>query len=170
LLLFALIFLWTPPHFWALSLFVRSDYAAAGVPMLPVVAGARGRPASRSCSTHCRWWRQAIAPWPLHLAGPLYGIAAAGLSFAFLASRPARPRQQGDRAGRHETRKAALQILDPLSVRHFRRARPGSHAVMSDDEIRRRQRGRAIIMAVLLGLFVVLVYAITIAKMGLYSS
>src|SRR3569623_328254 len=39
-LLFALIFLWTPPHFWALSLFVRSDYAAAGVPMLPVVAGA----------------------------------------------------------------------------------------------------------------------------------
>jgi len=42
--------------------------------------------------------------------------------------------------------------------------------VISDEEIRRRQRGRAIIMAVLLGLFVVLVYAITIAKMGLYSS
>ena len=41
---------------------------------------------------------------------------------------------------------------------------------MSDDEIRRRQRGRAIIMAVLLGLFVILVYAITIAKMGLYSA
>src|SRR5687768_3601223 len=38
-LLFAIIFLWTPPHFWALSLFVRSDYANAGVPMLPVVAG-----------------------------------------------------------------------------------------------------------------------------------
>jgi hypothetical protein len=41
---------------------------------------------------------------------------------------------------------------------------------MSDDEIRRRQRGRAVIMAVLLGLFVVLVYAITIAKMGLALS
>src|SRR5215210_5401335 len=41
LLLFAIIFLWTPPHFWALSLFVRSDYAAAGIPMLPVVAGSR---------------------------------------------------------------------------------------------------------------------------------
>jgi hypothetical protein len=41
---------------------------------------------------------------------------------------------------------------------------------MDQDEIRRRQRSRAIIMAVLLGLFVVLVYAITIAKMGLYSS
>ena len=41
---------------------------------------------------------------------------------------------------------------------------------MTDEEIRRRQRGRAIVMAVLLVLFVVLVYAITIAKMGLYSS
>ena len=40
-LLFAIIFLWTPPHFWALSLFVRSDYANAGIPMLPVVAGSR---------------------------------------------------------------------------------------------------------------------------------
>src|SRR6476620_9108737 len=39
LFLFLIIFLWTPPHFWALSLFVRSDYAAANVPMMPVVAG-----------------------------------------------------------------------------------------------------------------------------------
>ena len=39
LLLFAIIFLWTPPHFWALALYKRQDYAAAGIPMLPVVAG-----------------------------------------------------------------------------------------------------------------------------------
>ena len=39
LLLFALVFYWTPPHFWALSLRIRKDYAAAGVPMLPVVRG-----------------------------------------------------------------------------------------------------------------------------------
>jgi protoheme IX farnesyltransferase len=39
--LFAVIFYWTPPHFWALALLIRSDYARAGVPMLPVVAGAR---------------------------------------------------------------------------------------------------------------------------------
>jgi protoheme IX farnesyltransferase len=38
-LLFGLVFLWTPPHFWALALFVKTDYANAGVPMLPVVAG-----------------------------------------------------------------------------------------------------------------------------------
>ena len=39
LLLFAIIFFWTPPHFWALALFVQSDYAKVGIPMLPVVAG-----------------------------------------------------------------------------------------------------------------------------------
>ena len=40
-LMFMLVFLWTPPHFWALALFVKTDYANAGVPMLPVVAGER---------------------------------------------------------------------------------------------------------------------------------
>ena len=41
LMLFAIIFVWTPPHFWSLSLWAHDDYARAGVPMLPVVAGAR---------------------------------------------------------------------------------------------------------------------------------
>jgi protoheme IX farnesyltransferase len=82
-LLFALIFLWTPPHFWALSLFVRSDYAAAGVPMLPVVAG------PETTRRHILLYTLpmgavAIAPWPLGLAGPIYGVAAALLSLAFL--------------------------------------------------------------------------------------
>jgi protoheme IX farnesyltransferase len=84
ILLFALIFLWTPPHFWALSLFVRSDYAAAGVPMLPVVAGAR---ATRRQILFYSFpmAAAAIAPWPLGLAGPLYGAAAGALSFVFIA-------------------------------------------------------------------------------------
>ena len=41
LLLFAIVFFWTPPHFWALALLIRDDYAEAGVPMLPVVRGER---------------------------------------------------------------------------------------------------------------------------------
>src|SRR5262249_6466794 len=41
LLLFAIVFFWTPPHFWALALLIRGDYEAAGVPMLPVVRGER---------------------------------------------------------------------------------------------------------------------------------
>jgi len=82
LLLFALIFLWTPPHFWALSLFVRSDYEAAGVPMLPVVAGARATRVQILLYT-LPMAAAAIAPWPLGLAGPLYGLAALALSFVF---------------------------------------------------------------------------------------
>jgi protoheme IX farnesyltransferase len=83
ILLFTLIFLWTPPHFWALSLFVRSDYAAAGVPMLPVVAG------PRVTRQHILLYTlpmvaAAVAPWPLGLAGALYGIVAAAFSLVFL--------------------------------------------------------------------------------------
>jgi protoheme IX farnesyltransferase len=83
-LLFLLIFLWTPPHFWALSLFVRSDYAAAGVPMLPVVAG----PAAtrrRILLYSLPMAAAAVAPWPLGLAGAVYGAAAAALSLVFVA-------------------------------------------------------------------------------------
>jgi protoheme IX farnesyltransferase len=83
ILLFTLIFLWTPPHFWALSLFVRSDYAAAGVPMLPVVSGARVTRQQIALYT-LPMAAAAVAPWPLGLAGALYGIAAAGLSAVFL--------------------------------------------------------------------------------------
>jgi len=84
LLLFTLIFLWTPPHFWALSLFVRSDYAAAGVPMLPVVAGAEAT--RRQVFLYSLpMSAAAIAPWPLGLAGALYGAAAGALSLVFVA-------------------------------------------------------------------------------------
>ena len=83
LLLFALIFLWTPPHFWALSLFVRSDYAAAGIPMLPVVSGAKVTRQQVALYT-LPMAAAAVAPWPLGLAGPLYGIAASLLSLAFI--------------------------------------------------------------------------------------
>ena len=84
LLLFLLIFLWTPPHFWALSLFVRSDYAAAGVPMLPVVAGPKVTRQHILLYT-LPMGAAAVAPWPLGLAGPIYGVAASLLSLVFLA-------------------------------------------------------------------------------------
>jgi protoheme IX farnesyltransferase len=86
ILLFALIFLWTPPHFWALSLFVRTDYANAGVPMLPVVAGAKATRIQILLYT-LPMIAAAIAPWTLGLTGALYGIAAIALSavFALLA-------------------------------------------------------------------------------------
>src|SRR5215203_5691183 len=83
LLLFAIIFLWTPPHFWALSLFVRSDYAAAGIPMLPVIAGERST--RRQIFLYSLPMAlAAVTPWPLGLAGPIYGGCAAILSFVFV--------------------------------------------------------------------------------------
>ncbi len=86
LLLFALIFLWTPPHFWALALFMKADYAAAGVPMLPVVAGERTTRIQIGLYT-VPMILAAVAPWAMGLTGPLYGgIAVAGsLVFAGLA-------------------------------------------------------------------------------------
>ena len=98
LLLFAIIFLWTPPHFWALSLFVRSDYAAAGIPMLPVVAGPDAT-RKQVFIYSLPMAAAAVAPWPLGLTGPIYGIASAGLSAFFvllaagvLASRAGEPK------------------------------------------------------------------------------
>jgi protoheme IX farnesyltransferase len=101
LLLFAIIFLWTPPHFWALSLFVRSDYAAAGIPMLPVVAGVDNT--RRQIFLYSLLMAAAaVAPWPLGLSGVVYGGSAAILSFVFLvlaarvvANKATEPKQMG---------------------------------------------------------------------------
>jgi protoheme IX farnesyltransferase len=83
ILLFLLVFLWTPPHFWALSLFVNSDYAAAGVPMMSVVAGPKAT-RTQAFLYSIPMAAVAIAPWPLGLAGPVYGIAATLLTLVFL--------------------------------------------------------------------------------------
>src|SRR5215467_1922017 len=80
--LFAIVFLWTPPHFWALSLYRIEDYAAARVPMLPVVAGtAQTR---RQIFFYCLWlWPASFAPCMLGTASALYGAAAVLLNAAF---------------------------------------------------------------------------------------
>ncbi len=84
ILLFALIFFWTPPHFWALALFINSDYAKAGIPMLPVVAG-QAATRRQIVLYSLIMTAVAIAPWLLDLAGALYGIAASALSLVFVA-------------------------------------------------------------------------------------
>jgi protoheme IX farnesyltransferase len=84
LLMFAIIFAWTPPHFWSLALFVRMDYARAGVPMLPVTHGlAETRRQILFYSLLLA--AIAVAPWALGLLGPVYGVPAALLSLAFTA-------------------------------------------------------------------------------------
>jgi len=83
LVLFAIIFLWTPPHFWALSLYRSDDYRKAGIPMLPVVRGVR--------ETKVQIFVYAIvlavatvAPAFIGMATPVYGIIAAALGAVFV--------------------------------------------------------------------------------------
>jgi protoheme IX farnesyltransferase len=80
--LFAIIFFWTPPHFWALSLYRAGDYAAAGVPMLPVVAGA-GETKRQMLLYTLLLWPVALAPSLLGVAGVVYGAGALVLSATF---------------------------------------------------------------------------------------
>ena len=82
LLLFGLIFFWTPPHFWALALFRSGDYAKAGVPMLPVVAGPRETKKQMILYTLVLW-PFALGPYFLGLAGVIYLGVALLLSVAF---------------------------------------------------------------------------------------
>jgi protoheme IX farnesyltransferase len=81
IVLFAVIFLWTPPHFWALAMKFRKDYAAAGVPMLPVVASAA------QVTRKIVWYSYGMVAATLALApyaGWIYAVAAAGLGGWFL--------------------------------------------------------------------------------------
>ncbi|MBX7501802.1 heme o synthase [Qipengyuania sp. YG27] len=95
-LLFLIIFMWTPPHFWALALFVKTDYANVGIPMMPVVKGEK--------STRRQIFAYAVllvpvaaAPWFIGGTSYVYGIAALALSLAFLAlSLPVAFRQTGE--------------------------------------------------------------------------
>jgi protoheme IX farnesyltransferase len=101
-LLFLIIFFWTPPHFWALALYRTQDYARAGVPMLPVVAG----------EVTTRWQvllytlvlvPLGIAPWALGFAGPIYGVVAAvtGAIMLLLAVQVFLERAPAERASRN---------------------------------------------------------------------
>src|SRR5207237_6318774 len=78
LILFLIIFLWTPPHFWALSLNLVGDYARAGVPMLPVVAG-RAETKRQILLYSVLLVAISLMPWALGFAGAIYGAAAAML-------------------------------------------------------------------------------------------
>ena len=82
ILLFAIIFFWTPPHFWALALFVNSDYSKAGVPMMPVVAG-RQSTRKQIFGYSLILAACAIAPFALNYTGVIYGGAAIILSMIF---------------------------------------------------------------------------------------
>jgi protoheme IX farnesyltransferase len=103
IVLFAVIFFWTPPHFWALAMRFRADYAAAGVPMLPAVAS----PAVVA-------WRILVYSYVMvattlvlaPFSGPVYGVVAAGLGVWFLVEA-------------HRLRRRVLSGENPAPMRLF---------------------------------------------------
>ena len=98
LILFAIVFFWTPPHFWSLALWANDDYRRANVPMLPVVAGAK-ETRRQIVLYSLLLVPLSLAPWAIGCAGTVYALAAAILGAGFLLSvwRIARDRQ--DAAG-----------------------------------------------------------------------
>ncbi|WEK44323.1 MAG: heme o synthase [Candidatus Sphingomonas colombiensis] len=112
LLLFLLVFLWTPPHFWALALFVKTDYANAGIPMLPVVAGERTTRHQIGLYT-IPMAVAAVLPWPLGLSGSIYGVVSIVTTawFGLLALRVATRTSQPDDAMKPEKALFKYSIL-----------------------------------------------------------
>lgn len=83
IVLFLIIFLWTPPHFWALALFMKADYSAAGIPMLPVVAGQKAT-RNQIFAYSFPMAAAALTPYLIGEAGWLYGATALVLNVVFL--------------------------------------------------------------------------------------
>jgi protoheme IX farnesyltransferase len=99
IVLFAMIFMWTPPHFWALSLYRCGDYEAAGVPMLPVVAG-KAETKRQMLIYTILLLPVGMTPAFLGFAGLLYGAAALVLGLIFVAAAVAVLRDETDRSAR----------------------------------------------------------------------
>jgi protoheme IX farnesyltransferase len=124
LALFALIFFWTPPHFWALALYKTGDYAKAGVPMLPVVAGQRETKKQMLLYTLVLW-PCALAPYLMGLAGAVYGAAALGLSVLFTGFAVAVWREDGDACARRMFAFSILYLFLLFALLVVDRAAPG---------------------------------------------
>ena len=84
MLLFLIIFAWTPPHFWALALYRTADYARAGLPMLPVTHGARYTRLQVLLYTLILFG-VSLLPFAIRMSGPLYLAAAIALGGVFIA-------------------------------------------------------------------------------------
>jgi heme o synthase len=82
--LFAIVFIWTPPHFWALSLMIKDDYAKVGIPMLPVVVGEAATVKQIWIYTLLLIPTTLLLVYPLGAAGAVYGISAIGLGSVFV--------------------------------------------------------------------------------------
>jgi protoheme IX farnesyltransferase len=99
LILFAIVFLWQPPHVWAIALYRGADYAAAGIPMMPAVVGPE-RTYRRMIFYTLGLIPVTFAPWVLGWVGPIYGVTAIVLNGWFTFSQLQLMREKTDAAAR----------------------------------------------------------------------
>ena len=183
-LLFLIIFFWTPPHFWALALYRTDDYARAGVPMLPVVAG---DPTTRLqiLLYTLLLVPLGVAPWLLGYAGLLYGATAMMSGAIMLAlawkvyarASPRGPRQPQplclfnsvsllvvcDASGRAWMGRAACSfggVSTDIVMKHQR----DDDGIVLTEAQKRARRSRSIAIAFALAALVVLFYVMTLVK------
>ena len=179
-ILFLIIFLWTPPHFWALALFKADEYGRAGIPMMPNVAGL--------ASTRRQIFAYAliispvgVLPCLLGSASAGYGVVAFGLGAGFVWY-AWKVLDDGRRRPRHAAGQGAVCLFAALPLRDLhrlsgRRGRP-AHAgaagsrVMDEDRVtltpsqKKAQRTRSVAIGLALAALVVIFYIATIAKFG----
>ena len=171
IVLFLIIFVWTPPHFWALALYRCRDYARVGVPMLPVVAGLE------KTRRHILGYVLALLPvsllpWALGVAGPLYGLAALALGGVFLGYAI---RLWRDRTQRTATRTFRYSIaylfalffalVADKALGFAALAGAAGGGVVIAARMDRRQRHKNLAIALILGALALLFYLITIVKL-----
>ena len=108
--LFLIIFMWTPPHFWALALYRAGDYAKAGVPMLPVVAG-KAETKRQILIYTLLLVPLSFTPLVLGMAGIAYGAAVAVMGAYFLLLAVQVLRERGERAARRMFRFSILYLF-----------------------------------------------------------
>jgi heme o synthase len=115
LILFAIVFFWTPPHFWSLALWAHDDYRRAGVPMLPVVAGARETRRQIMLYT-AMLVPLSVTPWIVGFAGLIYASTAAVLGVGFLICAWRVLRDAQDESGVSLTRDAPARAAFRYSI------------------------------------------------------
>ncbi|MGB3296834.1 MAG: heme o synthase [Phormidesmis sp.] len=114
--IFAIVFVWTPPHFWALAMLIKEDYAKVNVPMMPVVVGNQ--------STASQIWRYTVGlvpltlllVYPLGACGAVYAIGAAALGYLFLKKAWLLRSHYNDRDLARDTFKYSIFYMMLLSV------------------------------------------------------
>ena len=188
ILMFALIFMWTPPHFWALSLFMNDDYSRAEVPMMTVARGKPHTPAN-SCLPMRSPLRHSLLPSPSHPSAarstsPLRWHSTSG--FLIGAGTIARRAERRRRERQLPDREALFRLHDPLPFPPFRcllieagcvqragrpscrRSGEGAEWPLTVPTMKSTSAARAATAALglILGGFVLLVFAVTIVKLA----